>query len=127
MPYSLEIGLKYTSQVVVDINNTAMTMGSGDMEVYATPGMIALMENSAMSLIAPYLPENYTTVGSFIEAKHIRPSKIGEEIFASSELINIENQKLTFRIKAHLKDGTIIGESTHIRYIVEREKFLSKI
>lgn len=119
-------GLTHTSQTVVNENNTAIALGSGDMKVLATPAMIALMENAAMLCVAPHLPEGSTTVGSMISSSHIKPSAIGANVEATAELVEIENRKLTFKVTA-TENGVLIGESTHIRYIVDRERFLSKL
>lgn len=122
----MEKGLTYTSTTTVCNENTARTIGSGDMDVFATPAMVALMENAAMNAVAPELPEGSTTVGAFIETSHIKPSKLGETVTATAVLEEIEGRKLSFRITAADSKGTI-GEGKHIRYIVDREKFLSKL
>lgn len=119
-------GLTHTSQTVVNENNTAIALGSGDMKVLATPAMIALMENAAMLCVAPHLPEGSTTVGNMISSSHIKPSAIGANVEATAELVEIENRKLTFKVTA-TENGVLIGEGTHIRYIVDRERFLSKL
>lgn len=119
-------GLTHTSQTVVNENNTAIALGSGNMKVLATPAMIALMENAAMLCVAPHLPEGSTTVGSMISSSHIKPSAIGANVEATAELVEIENRKLTFKVTA-TENGVLIGEGTHIRYIVDRERFLSKL
>lgn len=119
-------GLTHTSQTVVNENNTAIALGSGDMKVLATPAMIALMENAAMLCVAPHLPEGSTTVGSMISSSHIKPSAIGANVEATAELVEIENRKLTFKVTA-TENEVLIGEGTHIRYIVDRERFLSKL
>lgn len=119
-------GLTHTSQTVVNENNTAIALGSGDMKVLATPAMIALMENAAMLCVAPHLPEGSTTVGSMISSSHIKPSAIRANVEATAELVEIENRKLTFKVTA-TENGVLIGEGTHIRYIVDRERFLSKL
>ncbi|WP_308778115.1 thioesterase family protein [uncultured Bacteroides sp.] len=122
----MEKGLTYTSRTIVNKNNTALTLGSGDMEVLGTPAMLALMENAAMNSVCSHLPEGSTTVGSMIESTHIRPSAIGETITATATLEKIENRKLTFKVTAADSKG-LIGEGTHIRYIVDRKRFLGKL
>lgn len=122
----METGLKHTSETTVCEQNFARTVGSGDLPVFATPAMAALMENAAMLAVAEHLPEGSTTVGSLIETTHIRPSGEGEKVSATAVLTNIEGRKLTFKIEACDSKGTI-GEATHIRYIVDREKFMSKL
>lgn len=127
MSISIKIGSEYTSRITVDKNKTALYIGSGDIEVLSTPSMIALMENAAMNSVASQLPENFTTVGGYIETKHIKPSQVGEKIFATAVLINVENKKLTFNIKAFQENGELIGEGTHIRYIINKDTFISKL
>ena len=118
----MEIGLKHVSTATVSDANTALALGSGDMEVFATPAMVALMENAAMEAVTPHLPEGDTT----IEISHVKPSAMGETIKAEAILEEIDGRKLTFKVKASDSKG-IIGEGKHIRYIVGRERFLSKL
>lgn len=122
----MEIGLKHVSTATVSDANTALALGSGDMEVFATPAMVALMENAAMEAVTPHLPEGDTTVGAMIEISHVKPSAMGETIKAEAILEEIDGRKLTFKVKVSDSKG-IIGEGKHIRYIVGRERFLSKL
>lgn len=122
----MEKGLTYTSQTTVCQENTALILGSGDMEVFATPALVALMENAAMNAVRPYLPEDSTTVGAMIQISHIKPSGLGDKISATAILEEEEGRKLTFKVSASDSQG-IIGEGMHIRYIVDRKRFLSKL
>ena len=122
----MELGLSYTSTLTVDEINTAITLGSGDMPVLATPAMMALMENAAMNAVKECLPEGRTTVGGHIESSHIKPSPIGSTVKATAVLEKIDGRKLYFKISAHQGEA-LIGEGTHLRFIVDRERFLSKI
>lgn len=122
----LEIGLHHESQVRVTEQNTALTLGSGDMEVFATPAMVALMENAAMCAVREHLTEGTTTVGTEMQTSHIKASKLGAQITASAELVAIEGRKLEFVVKAWDEVGTI-GEGRHTRFIVDRERFLAKL
>ena len=122
----LKEGLSYTSRVEVALDNCAVTMGSGDLEVFATPAMVALMENAAMNAVAEALPEGSTTVGAAMNTSHIKPSGIGAEVSATATLTSVEGRKLTFEVVASDNEGTI-GEGTHVRYVVDREKFMSRI
>lgn len=122
----METGLTYSSTVQVNSTNTALALGSGDMEVFATPALVALMENAAMNAVKPVLPEGSTTVGAMIQTSHLKPSGLNEEVTATAELTEIEDRKLTFKVSATDSKG-LVGEGTHIRYIVDRERFLSKL
>ncbi len=122
----MEIGLTFTSTTVVDNTDTAVALGSGDMEVFASPAMVALMENAAMNAVAPHLEAGQTTVGTEVSTTHIKASALGATITATATLTAIEGRKLTFAITAHDGDN-IIGEGTHTRFIVDRERFLAKV
>lgn len=122
----MEIGISYTSTLTVDETNTAIALGSGDMPVLATPAMMALMENAAMNAVKECLPEGRTTVGGHIESSHIKPSPIGSKVKAKAVLEKIDGRKLYFKVTAHQGEA-LIGEGTHLRFIVDRERFLSKI
>lgn len=122
----LEKGLKHNSVMRVDEGNTAEFIGSGDMAVLATPAMVALMENAAMLAVALHLGEGETTVGTMVSTSHLKASKVGNIIEARAELVEVDGRKLEFKIEAY--DGeTLIGEGTHTRFVVNREKFLSKL
>lgn len=122
----MKTGNTYTSYTTVTSKNTAISLGSGDMDVFATPALVALMENAAMLAVKDELPQGSTTVGAWIEASHIKPSALGEKISATAVLKEIEGRKLTFHISAQDSKG-VIGEGKHIRYIVDRERFLNKL
>lgn len=122
----MEVGLKYESRVVVSQSNTALALGSGDMEVFATPAMIALMENAAMMAVAAEVGDGNSTVGIEMNSSHVKASPIGATIIAQAELVEVDGRKLTFSVKAFDEQG-VIGEGRHIRFVVNRDKFLSKL
>ena len=122
----LEVMLSGCSSVIVSNENSAATMGSGDLEVFATPSMVALMENAAMKCVIAELPEGSTTVGAEMNVTHIKPSGMGAEIVATAVLTEIDGRKLTFNVGARDAEG-MIGEGVHIRYFVDRVKFMSKV
>ncbi len=121
----IEIGLKHTSELTVDESVTAIQMGSGDLPVLATPAMMALMENAAMLAVKDELPEDCTTVGGHIASSHLKPSKIGETLIATAEVTKVEGKKIEFNVAAYAGE-TLLGEGTHLRFIVDRERFMSK-
>lgn len=126
MNSELAPGLSYTSTAIVVQHLTAKAIGSGDLPVLATPAMIALMENAAMLAVASHLAENETTVGGFMECSHLAPTAMGDEIEAAAVLVKIEGKALHFDITA-IANGKKIGEGHHVRYIVDRDRFLSKL
>ena len=122
----VEVGLKHTSELTVTDAVTAVRMGSGDMPVLATPAMMALMENAAMLAVADDLPEGSTTVGGHIASSHLRPSKIGDVVRAIAEVTKVDGRKIEFNVSAYSGD-VLLGEGTHLRFVVDRERFMSKI
>lgn len=122
----IEIGLKHTSELTVTDAVTAIHVGSGDMPVLATPMMMALMENSAMLAVRDELPEGSTTVGGHMESSHLKPSKVGDVIRAEAEVTKVDGKKIEFKVAAYAGD-MLLGEGTHLRFIVDKEHFMSKL
>lgn len=122
----LQEGLQHTSQLTVTDAVTAIAMGSGDMPVLATPAMMALMENAAMLAVADHLPEGCTTVGGHITSSHLKPSKLGDTVTATAVVTRIDGKKIEFKVEAHCGD-MLLGEGTHLRFIVNKEKFISRL
>lgn len=118
--------MTYTSTLVVTEHNTAIALGSGDMPVLATPAMMALMENAAMQAVSGSLPDGSTTVGGHIEASHLAPTPLGAEVEATATLTDIDGRKLYFTVEAR-QGSTVIGRGKHLRFIVDRERFMAKL
>lgn len=126
MTQKLEKGLSATATTTVTAANTALVMGSGDLEVFATPSMVALMEHAAMTAVAPALPEGSTTVGAEMNTTHIKPSGLGASVTATAILTEVDGRKLTFNVGARDAEG-LIGEGVHVRYVVDRVRFMAKL
>ena len=122
----IQEGLTHTSQLTVTDAVTAIAMGSGDMPVLATPAMMALMENAAMLAVAQHLPEGCTTVGGHIASSHLKPSKLGDTVTATATVTHIEGKKIEFKVEARCGD-VLLGEGSHLRFVVDRDKFLSRL
>lgn len=122
----IETGQKHTSELTVTEDVTAAKIGSGDMPVLATPAMLALMENAAMLAVADSLADGETTVGGHIESSHLKPSKIDDKITATAEVIKVDGKKIEFKVSAHCND-VLLGEGTHLRFIVDRNRFIEKL
>ncbi|HHV65888.1 MAG TPA: thioesterase family protein [Peptococcaceae bacterium] len=119
----LQVGLKGRSETVVTLANTAKTVGSGTLEVFATPMLVALMENAAIKALD--LPEDQTSVGTYLDVRHLAATPVGMKVWAEAELIEIEGRKLVFKLMAY-DEKEQIGEGKHERFIVNCEKFISK-
>ena len=122
----IEIGQKYVSELMVADAVTAIALGSGDMPVLATPAMMALMENAAMLAVRDALPEGCTTVGGQIESSHLKPTRVGEKVEAVAEVVKVDGKKIFFKVAAYCGDA-LLGEGTHLRFVVDREKFMGRL
>lgn len=122
----MEIGKKLKIEKVVTQSDTAAYYGSGLLEVFATPGMIALMEQTAHLLAKSFLPEFQDTVGVEVNIRHLKASPLGAKVYAEAELISVDGKVLTFKVTAYDEKG-VIGTGTHLRYIINPAKFLNKI
>lgn len=121
----LQIGIRNRKEDVVTKSNSANAVGSGLLEVYATPSMIALMEGCSHESVAPYLEEGCGTVGISLDIRHVAATPVGMKVYCESELTKVDGRILTFDVKAYDEKG-LIGEGTHVRCIVFNEKFQQK-
>lgn len=122
----LRIGMKgKTSAVSVDEENTALAMGSGNLEVFATPAMIALMEQAACEAIEEGMSAEESSVGTLINVKHISATPMSMNVWAEAELVEVDGKRLTFCVKA-FDDSGLIGEGSHERFVVSVDKFMSR-
>ena len=120
---AIEIGLQGHSETLVEQEDTARAVGSGDLLVYATPCMAALMEGAACESIAPYLAE--TSVGVSLQLFHTAATPVGMEVRAESVVTAVDGKKITFTVTAYDEAGEI-GHAQHERVIVKAERFLEK-
>jgi len=123
----IPVGIKSSKTIVVQEKDSAKSLGSGGLDVFGTPAMIALMENVALDMIREYLPEGNDSVGMAINAKHLKASPIGEEITCEAEIIAVDGRKVSYEIKAYDSKKDLIGASTHERFVVDIERFMSKL
>ena len=122
---SITIGLKGRSETVVTEHNTADAVGSGLVPVFATPYMIALMENAASISLLPYLAADEGTVGTHLDVAHTSATPIGMKVWADAVVTAVDGKKITFEVSAFDEAGEI-GRGTHERFIIMPEKFLAK-
>lgn len=122
----MELGIKGRVETVVNESNTAKFVGSGSLEVFATPNMIGLMEQAAQLSVVPYLEEGQGTVGTKLEVSHDAATPLGMRVWAESELIETDRRRLVFCVKAYDECG-LIGQGRHERFIIANEKFLAKV
>jgi predicted thioesterase len=108
---------------LVTVEDTAIAYGSGDVPVFATPAMVALMEEAALKSVEPFLDEEQTTVGFEVNVRHYKGVFVGEEVKAISHLRIVDEKKLVFRVEVW-SNSNKIGEGNHTRYVVEKKIFL---
>ncbi len=125
MEFNVPVGLEFTATELVTKENTASKYGSGLVDVFATPAMVALMEKAALNAVLPYLPEGFNTVGTEICVKHTKATPMGWEVHARATLNAVEGKKLVFDVVAWDKEGDI-GRGSHTRYIIDTSKFMEK-
>ena len=118
----LETGIKGKKEIVVTKEKTAKTMCSGALDVFATPAMIALMENTAFESVADKLDPGCGTVGTALNVRHVSATPVGMKVTCETELIKVDGRALTFSVKAYDETG-LIGEGEHERFIIFEEKF----
>ena len=121
----ITVGMKAEVSTLVEREDTAKEVGSGDLLVYATPCMVALMEGAACEAIADALGENQTTVGIGLNIEHTSATPVGLEVRAEAEVTAVEGKVITFAVTAFDEVGEI-GKGTHKRVIVNSQKFLEK-
>lgn len=122
---ALEKGLSFTQEITVKENDTAIAHGSGSLPVFATPAMVAFMENTAVKCIANDLDKKLETVGIQINTKHLKATKVGKKVTCTARLTEVDGKKLTFEIEAADEDGPI-GSSLHKRYVIDPIKFMER-
>ena len=121
----LKPGLKNRKEELVTKANCASAVGSGLLEVYATPSMIALMEGCCHESVGPELEEGCGTVGISLDIRHVAATPVGMKVYCESELTDVKGRVLVFSVKAFDEKG-LIGEGTHERCIVYNDKFQQK-
>ena len=122
----LKVGDQFTSELVVEEKHTAAAFGSGNILVFSTPMMIGLMENAALNCAQLNLSSELSTVGTYVNVKHVAATPIGQKVTAIATLVSIEGTKLEFRVEA-FDEIEKIGEGMHGRYIIDAAKFLDKV
>lgn len=122
----LKEGMKLVCKKIVAPEETAASVASGMLDVYGTPMMIALMEKVSFELAQAELNEGESTVGISVNIKHNKANKVGDEVSCESTLVKIEGKKLVFDLKV-THDGVLVGEGIHERFIINTEKFISKL
>ena len=124
---NIEINTEFKQNYTVAENNTAKNMGSGDLDVLATPSLVAFMGDAAKNYLNTFLTDDLGSVGSNININHLAPTLVGKEITVQGQITEIIKEKIIiFSLEAFEADKKI-GDATHTRVIINNEKFLSKL
>ena len=121
----LETGIKGYRESESTPERSAQSLGSGNVEVYATIMMIGLMEKTCLESVLPFLEEGQDTVGTAVNVSHCSATPVGMKVRCESELVEIDRRRLVFRVAAYDEKG-LIGEGTHERFIIDKARFIQK-
>lgn len=121
----VKIGTEYTAETIVDNSNIASAVGSGLVDVFATPMMIALMELAASECIKPFLEDGQASVGTNVNVSHNAATPVGMKVFATAKVTLVDRRRVEFDVVMRDEAGEI-GRGTHARFIIDKDKFMSK-
>lgn len=121
----LQPGIKAKKSLTVTDANTAKTMGSGTLDVFATPAMVALIEQTAYTSIESELEPGWGSVGTSLNIQHLSATPVGMTVTAATELVEVDRRRLVFHAEVYDEKG-LVGKGTHERFLVENEKFQAK-
>ena len=122
----IDKGIKGRREQTVTPEMSAARIGSGLVEVFATPMMVALIEQTCLESVLPQLEEGQGTVGTLVNVSHVSATPVGMRVWCESELVEVDRRRLVFKVKAYDEYG-LIGEGTHERFIIDNAKFMEKI
>ncbi len=126
MKLNIEQGKRYSKEIITSEVHSAKAFGSGMVDVFATPAMIALMESTALESIHSLLPDGFTSVGTEINVKHLKGTPIGMKVTGESFIREVRYPKIIFEVHAWDEKG-LIGIGTHTRVIVDEKPFMEKL
>ena len=122
----VETGIKGHKEQIVTPEMSAARVGSGLVDVFATPMLVALVEQTCYESVLPYLDEGQGTVGTLVNVSHVSATPIGRRVWCDSELTEVDRRRLVFSVKAYDEAG-LIGEGTHERFVIDTAKFMDKL
>ncbi len=122
----LQTGIKGKIELTVTKDKCAGALGSGELDVFATPAMIALIEETAWRSVAPYLQPGEGTVGTALNVRHLAATPLDCSVTCETELITVDRRRLVFETKVFDASG-LVGEGTHERFVIQHEKFMQKV
>ena len=122
----IETGIKGHKEQIVTPEMSAARVGSGLVDVFATPMLVALVEQTCYESVLPHLDEGQGTVGTLVNVSHLSATPIGKRVWCDSELVVVDRRRLVFSVKAYDEAG-LIGEGSHERFVIDIDKFMQKL
>lgn len=122
----LQTGIKGHKEQTVTPEMSAARVGSGLVDVFATPMMVALIEQTCYESVLPHLDEGQGTVGTLVNVSHVSATPIGMRVWCDSELVEVDRRRLVFSVKVYDEAG-LIGEGTHERFVIDTARFMAKL
>ena len=122
----IETVIKGHKEQIVTPEMSAARVGSGLVDVFATPMLVALVEQTCYESVLPHLDEGQGTVGTLVNVSHLSATPIGKRVWCESELTEVDRRRLVFHVKAYDESG-LIGEGTHERFVIDTAKFMEKL
>lgn len=122
----IQTGIKGRREQTVTPEMSAARVGSGLVEVFATPMMIAMIEQTCNDSVLPHLEAGQGTVGTLVNVSHVSATPVGRRVWCESELVEVDRRRLVFKVKAYDESG-LIGEGMHERFIIDTAKFMEKV
>ena len=122
----IETGIKGHKEQIVTPEMSAARVGSGLVDVFATPMLVALVEQTCYESVLPHLDVGQGTVGTLVNVSHLSATPIGKRVWCDSELTELDRRRLVFSVKAYDEAG-LIGEGTHERFVIDTAKFMDKL
>ena len=122
----LKPGLAGPAETIVRETNPAIVMGSGSLQVFATPCMVALMEQAACNAVDPCFNDSESSVGTLVNITHDAATALGKKVTATATLVEVQGRKLVFEVTAADEEKQI-GKGRHERFIINKEKFMAKL
>jgi predicted thioesterase len=120
------LGVAGHAATVVGSDNTAVSVGSGALPVFATPMMAALMEQAAVAAVQPFMPLGKTTMGTGLNIRHLAATPVGHNVQAEAVVVAVEGRRIEFKVTV-FDEREKIGEGSHERFVVDAENFLAKL
>lgn len=122
----IRVGLKGRQEIIVTADKTARHLGSGGVDVFATPAMVSMMEFAGVNAIDPLLSDGKMSVGVEVNIEHLAATPIGKRVWAEAEVIAVDRRRVTFEVKAW-DEYELIGQGTHVRFVIDLDRYIERL